>query len=158
MRVAVVAKYLESLMRLGGQFSPRPELGSCAALLFCNIYYPCRATCPSDGQSGRPATSFEPHPEHRIRLPISGTAKVGPSSATRRAEDIVALCPQRLHQQKTSTPACRISPSCVARRRASSASMYLRLCWPMSGFRLFGIFSLRYKDKIEQRQNIRQGL
>ena len=140
MRVAGGAKYLESLLRLGGQFTSNKELGSRVALSFFNIYYPCRATCPSDGQSGRAATSFEPHPEHRIRLPISGTAKVGPSSAARRADDIVALCPQRLHQQKTSTSACRISPSWVARRRASSASMYLRLCWPMSGFRLFGIF------------------
>ena len=93
MRVAGVAKYLESLLRLGGQFSPRPELGSCAASLFCNIYYPCRATCPRTAVPGRAATSFEPHPEHRIRLPISGTAKVGPSSATSRADDIVAHMP-----------------------------------------------------------------
>ena len=143
MRAAGVAKYLESLMRLGGQFLARQKLCSSATLSLCNIHYPCCVTCPSDGQSGRAATSFEPHPEHRIRLPISGTAKVGPSSATRRADDIVALCPQRLHQQKTSTPACKISPSWVARRRASSASMYLRLYCPMSGFQLFEIFGRR---------------
>jgi hypothetical protein len=91
-----------------------------------------RATCPSDGHAGRVATSFPPQPLQRVCAPTSGTGKAGPSCAISSPDEIIALCPHRLHQQKISIPSRLRSPSAIARRLPSSSARCRCFIRPMA--------------------------
>jgi len=68
---------------------------------------------------GRVAISFDWQLVQRIRAPISGTGRDGPTFAASIRLSTEMLWPQRLHQQKIARSASAISPSRAARRLSS---------------------------------------
>src|SRR3546814_10402317 len=91
-----------------------------------------RGSARSPGQAGRVATSFEPQEPQRIRVPISGIGKSGPSWATSIAVAVSARWPHRLHQHSTSTLPCIRSASRATWMRPSSRSIMLCFIRPMA--------------------------